>query len=133
MDDLKFQNKESTKQTNSNTNNLFDACESSITQHRQSVEGFQLECVRSWKAIIDSTVSFQQDLVRRNGTDIPLPNVTQKLIQESMDYATKFVQSQNIIASQCFASATQSIKAANQNFKPFTKLYDSVTNLWIPK
>jgi len=42
-------------QSNPNTDNFFKACETAIRQYRELMESLQVECVQSWKKILDST------------------------------------------------------------------------------
>ena len=113
-------------------NNFFDAWEKSILQYRQSVESFQLEGIRSCKNICDSTISAQQEFARTFGTGYSIPEATQKIINGSIDSATKLTQAQSKVLSESFATARNNIKALNENSKPFGEMCHSITDLWNP-
>ena len=113
-------------------NNFFDAWEKSISQYRQSAESFQLEGIRSCKKICDSTISAQQEFARTFGAGNSIPESTQKIINDSIDSATKLTQAQSKVLSDSFATARNNIKALNENSKPFGELCHSITDLWKP-
>ena len=114
-------------QSNPNTDNFFKACETAIRQYRELVESLQMECVKSWKKILDST---QQDLIRNNEKDYPIPDYAQKIIHESMDNATRFVQFQNNMSSQAFAMIIKNIKMMNETSNPVMQLSNNWVNFW---
>ena len=86
------------------------------------------------ESTIDSSVLLQQDLARKNNVDDSIADLTDKLINESMGYATKFVQSQNQFMSQFFAVMTENTKMTSENSEPFTKwcyaMIDLCTPMW---
>jgi len=114
-------------QSNPNTDNFFKACETAIRQYRELMESLQVECVKSWKKILDST---QQDLIRNNEKDYPIPDYAQKIIHESMDNATRFIQFQNNMSSQAFALMIKNIGTANETPNPVMEFSKSWVNFW---
>jgi hypothetical protein len=114
-------------QSNPNTDNFFKACETAIRQYRELMETLQVQCVQSWKKILDST---QQDLIRNNEKDHSIPDYAQKIIHESMDNATRFVQFQNNISSQAFAMMIKNIKMMNETSNPVMQLSNNWVNFW---
>ena len=129
-----------------NINNFFDAWEDYVTQYRQSIENLQLEYGRSCKEMSNSTISAQQEIAKRYGVNYSIPEATQKIINDSIDSATKLTQAQskvlsesfatarnNIkVLSESFATARNNIKALNENSKPFGEMCHSITDLWKP-
>jgi len=126
------QSPKTSNQSSSNANNLFDAWENSISQYRQAIENFQLECVRSCKKMYNSSISAQQEFARKNGVSYPIPDATQKIISDSVESAEKLIQAQSRAVSESFATVTNNIKAINENTKPFAEVCNSVTDLWNP-
>ena len=123
--------KDSSQSNNPNTDNFFSACETAIKQYRELVETLQIECVKSWKKITNSTViSTQQSLMIGNNYErgYSMPDYTKKIIDESMDHATRFIQFQNNMSSQAFALTIKNIRAANETPNPVTEFSKSWVN-----
>ena len=112
-----------------NINNFVDAWEDYVTQYRQSVESLQLEWVRSCKAMFNSTISIQQEIAKRYGANYSIPEATHKIIEDSIDSATKLTQAQSKTMSDSFATTRNNIKALNENTKHFAKMCRSITDL----
>jgi len=116
-----------------NTDNFFSACETAIKQYSELVETLQIECVKSWKKITDSTaVSTQQSLMIGNNNErgCSMPDYAQKIIDESMDHATRFIQFQNNMSSQAFAMMIKNIRTVNENPNPVMEFSKSWINFW---
>lgn len=104
--------------------------EKSISQYRQAIESFQLECVRSCKKMYNSSISVQQEFARKNGANYSIPDATQRIISNSIGSAEKLIQAQSNAVSESFATATNNIKAINENTKPFAEMCNSLIDLW---
>ncbi|PBO86170.1 MAG: hypothetical protein COA77_01210 [Thaumarchaeota archaeon] len=115
-----------------NINNFFDAWEDYLHQYRQSVENLQLEWTRSCKAMFNSTISTQQEIAKRYGVNYSIPEATHKIIEDSIDSATKLTQEQSKTMSDSFATTRNNIKAFNENTKHFVKMGHSITDLCNP-
>jgi len=119
--------------SNPNTDNFFSACETAIKQYSELVETLQIECVKSWKKITDSTaVSTQQSLIIGNNNErgCSMPDYAQKIIDESMNHATRFIQFQNNMSSQAFAMMIKNIRTVNENPNPIMEFSKSWLNFW---
>ena len=124
------QNPQTSNQSSSNVNSLFDAWENSTTQYRRAIESFELECIRSCKKMYNSTVSVQQEFARKNGVNYPITDATQKIIDDSIDSAEELIRDQSKTITESFATATNNVKAINENTKPFSEMCNSITDLW---
>jgi len=115
-----------------NINNFFDAWEDYVTQYRQSIENLQLEYGRSCKEMFNSTISAQQEIAKRYGVNYSIPEATHKIIEDSIDSATKLTQAQSKTMSDLFSTTRNNIKALNENTKHFAKMYRGMTDLCNP-
>ncbi len=115
-----------------NINNFIDAWEDYVTQYRQSVESIQLEWVRSCKEMFNSTISTQQEIAKKYGANYSIPEATHKIIEDSIDSATKLTQAQSKTMSDSFATTRNNIKALNENTKHFAKTYRGMADLCNP-
>ena len=125
--------KDSSPSSNPNTDNFFSACETAVKQYSELVETLQIECVKSWKKITESTaVSTQQSQMIGNNNErgCSMPDYTQKIIDELMNHATRFIQFQNNMSSQAFALMIKNIRTVNENPNPIMEFSKSWVNFW---
>ena len=124
--------------TNQHSTNLqtatkfFDEMEKSVFQYRRSMEDYQQECVRSCRNNFESIVSAQQEFAEKSGTTFTIPEASKKIINDTLESFDKACSVQKQIVFTTINTATQSIKALNDNARSFAELNRSMTQLWMP-
>ncbi len=111
---------------------FFDEMEKSVSQYRQSVEDYQQECVRSCKNNFELIVSAQKEFAKKSATPFTIPEATEKIINDTLESFSKAYSTQKQTFFAMIKTATQSIKALNDNAKSFAELNHSMTQLWMP-
>jgi len=111
---------------------FFDEIEKSVSQYRQCVEDYQQECVRSFRNNFESIISAQREFAEKSGTGFTFPEATEKIINNALESFNKVHSTQGQTFFAIISTATQSIKALNDNAKSFVDLNRSMTQLWIP-
>jgi len=114
-----------------NINRYFVACEDYVTQYRQSLERFQIDCIRSCKKIYNSAMTTEREIAKIY-VDYSITEPTQQIIANYIDSATKLTQAQSTVLSKSFAMAGNNIGSLSLDSKPFAEMYRGITDLWNP-
>jgi len=105
-----------------NVAKFFSEVEKSTPRYQQSVSKLQRDYVESWKNVINSAITLEQEYANRAGLNTDLPEATLKTIRDITEQAIKAYETQNKIALDSAEGATDAFNAFNENTKSFASL-----------
>jgi len=105
-----------------NVAKFFNEVEKSTPRYQQSVSKLQRDYVESWKNVINSAITLEQEYANRAGLNTDLPEATLKTIRDITEQAIKAYETQNKIALDSAEGATDAFNAFNENTKSFASL-----------
>ena len=105
-----------------NVAKFFSEVEKSTPRYQQSVSKLQRDYVESWKNVINSAITLEQEYASRAGLNTDLPEATLKTIRDITEQAIKAYETQNKIALDSAEGATDAFNAFNENTKSFASL-----------
>ena len=103
-----------------NVDRYFSDIKKTTATYLQSVTDLQQEIVRSWRNTIDSAVTFQQKFVSNSPTNMKIPGLTTKLVDDVYEQLNKAHALQNQMLLASIYAIGLNIKSFNNNVKSFT-------------
>ena len=114
-----------------NVDRYFSDIKKTTATYLQSVTDLQQEIVRSWRNTIDSAVTFQQKFVSNSPTNMKIPGLTTKLVDEVYEQLNKAHALQNQMLLASIDAIGQNIKSFNNNVKSFTELRNKMVESYL--
>jgi hypothetical protein len=114
-----------------NVDKLFNGVKQSVPQYHQSITNVQQEYLQAFENVIDSTITLQQEYVKKAGIAANIPEATLKVIHDTTEEFIKAVSLQNQIALTTIDATQQNIKTFNDNAKSFADLNRNILQSWI--
>jgi len=114
-----------------NVDKLFNGVKQSVPQYHQSITNVQQEYLQAFENVIDSTITLQQEYVKKAGIAANVPETTLKVINNTTEEFVKAASLQNQIALTTIDAAQQNIKTFNDNAKSFADLNRNILQSWI--
>jgi len=109
-----------------NVAKFFSEVEKSTPRYQQSVAKLQRDYVESWKNVINSAITLEQEYANKAGLNTDLPEATLKTIRDITEQAIKAYETQNKIASGTAEGTTEAFNAFNENTKSFASLNKNI-------
>lgn len=129
---IQSQSKDVYNVSQQNANKFFNEAEKSISDYQQSITDLQRECLQSCRKIFEATIAAQQEYSNKAGISSGVPEAAQKVTNQLIEAAERAQTIQNKVALATIDTATQNIKALNENVKSFVELNRSVAQLCLP-
>ena len=114
-----------------NVDKMFSGIKQSVPQYHQSVTNVQQEYLQAFENVVDSTITLQQEYVKKAGIATNIPEATLKMIQDTTEECVKATSIQNQIALATIDATQQNIKTFNDNAKSFVDLNRNILQSWI--
>ena len=114
-----------------NIDKMFSGIKQSVPQYHQSVTNVQQEYLQAFENVVDSTITLQQEYVKKAGIATNIPEATLKMIQDTTEECVKATSIQNQIALATIDATQQNIKTFNDNAKSFVDLNRNILQSWI--
>ena len=114
-----------------NVDKLFNGMKQSVPQYHQSITNVQQEYLQAFESVIDSTITLQQEYVKKAGIAANIPEATLKVIHDTTEGFVKAASLQNEITLTTIDATQQNIKTFNDNAKSFADLNRNILQSWI--
>ena len=114
-----------------NVDKMFSGIKQLVPQYHQSVTNVQQEYLQAFENVVDSTITLQQEYVKKAGIATNIPEATLKMIQDTTEECVKATSIQNQIALATIDATQQNIKTFNDNAKSFVDLNRNILQSWI--
>ena len=114
-----------------NVDKLFNGVKQSVPQYHQSLTNVQQEYLQAFENVIDSTITLQQEYVKKAGIATNIPETTLKAIHDTTEEFVKAASLQNQMALTTIDATQQNIKTFNDNAKSFADLNRNILQSWI--
>ena len=122
------------------SNNLFDECrestekffaeiEKSTPVYHQTATDIQQNFLESWKNVISSSITLQQELATKTGLNVNANKETLEAIRNITKQATDAYQNQNKFTIDSNHTANNMFEAFNKNTKIFASLSKNILEL----
>lgn len=128
-----------------NKNNIFESMlegfdqiyyniEQSTPVYTQSISNFQQEFLTTWKNLVHSNLSTQQEYFNKIGLTSESTEIISQIIQKMTDEMGMNFKLQNSIIKTWLDTSEQNIHAINDNSTSFSnvnkKFIESLSNMW---
>ena len=114
-----------------NVDKLFNDVKQSVPQYHQSITNVQQEYLQAFENVINSTITLQQEYVKKAGITANIPEATLKVIHDTTEEFVKATSLQNQITLTTIDATQQNIKTFNDNAKSFADLNRNILQSWI--
>ena len=114
-----------------NVDKLFNGVKQSVPQYHQSLTNVQQEYLQAFENVVDSTITLQQEYVKKAGIATNIPETTLKAIHDTTEEFVKAASLQNQMALTTIDATQQNIKTFNDNAKSFADLNRNILQSWI--
>ena len=114
-----------------NVEKYFDNVEKSIPKYSQTIEEIQQEYLQTCENVTKATLSLQKEFLKKTGWSTNVPEVTQKVFQETTDAVIKARSIRDQIILATIDTAKQNIKTCNDNAKTFADLNRNILQSWL--
>jgi len=109
-----------------NVEKYFDNVEKSIPKYSKAIEEAQQEYLQTCENVTKATLSLQKEFLKKTGWNTNVPEVTQKVFQETTDAVIKVRSIRDQIILATIDTAKQNIKTWNDNAKTFADLNQNI-------
>jgi hypothetical protein len=128
--------------TQKNSKNVFAACQEnvdtllngikqSVPHYHQSITNVQQEYLQACENMLDSSITLQEEYVKKAGIGANLPESTLKIIRDTTEGFVKATSIQNEIILATIDTTQQNIKTFNDNAMSFSDLNKNILQSWI--
>ena len=114
-----------------NVGKLFDGIKQSVPQYHQSITNVQQEYLQAFENVVGSTITLQQEYVKKAGIATNIPEATLKVIHDTTEEFVKAASLQNQVTLASIDATQQNIKTFNDNAKSFADLNRNILHSWI--
>lgn len=114
-----------------NVDKIFNGIKQSVPQYHQSITNVQQEYLQAYENIVDSTITLQNEYVKKAGIAANLPEATLKVINDIAEEIVKAASIQNQVILATIDATQQNIKTFNDNAKSFADLNRNILQSWI--
>jgi len=105
-----------------NVDKFFSEIEKSTPRYQQSVQKQQQDYLNSWKSVINSAISLEQEYATKAGLNIDVPEATLHAIRELTQQAIKAYEAQNKVVMDTAEATKHAFNAFNENTKSLASL-----------
>jgi hypothetical protein len=123
-------------------NNLFDECresaekffaeiEKSTPVYHQTATDIQQNFLESWKNVISSSITLQQELATKTGLNVNANKETLETIRNITEQAITAYQNQNKFTAHSNYTSSNLFDAFNENTKTFSSLSKNILDLML--
>ena len=114
-----------------NVDKLFNGIKQSVPQYHQSITNVQQEYLQAYENMVDSSITLQEEYVKKTGIAADVPEATLKVIHDTTEEFVKAASIHNQIALATIDVTQQNIKTFNDNAKSFADLNRNILQSWI--
>ena len=119
----------STYQTN--VDRIFTGVKKSVPQYHQSITNVQQEYLQAFENLVNSTLTLQNEYVKKTGIATSVPEATLKMISGFTEEFIKTSSIQNQMTLATIDATQQNIKTFNDHIQSFVDLHRNVLQSWI--
>jgi len=113
---------------------IHDNIEQSTPIYTQSISNFQQEFLATWKNLVHSNLSTQQEYFNKIGLTSESTEIISQIIQKMTDEIGMNFKLQNSIINTWLDTSKQNIQSINDNSTSFSnvnkKFIESLSNMW---
>ena len=114
-----------------NVDMVFAGVKQSVPRYHQSITNVQQEYLQAFENIVNSSITLQNDYVKKIGMATNVPETTLKIVHATAEEFVKTFSLQNQIVLATMDATQQNIKTFNDHVQSFVDLNRNILQSWI--
>ncbi len=114
-----------------NVDQIFTGVKKSVPQYHQSITNIQQEYLQAFENLISSTLTLQNEYVKKIGITTNVPEATLKIMYGFTEEFIKTSSTQNQITLAVIDATQQNIKTFNDHLTSFVDVHRNVLQSWV--